>query len=92
MRLITHSRIYNAADYAENEKMQKKNFEDIRFPTYMARSNKPCCTESVTGRLTEKGLHDVLIASVTAGSRPAETPAKKREDALTTVAILGPGQ
>lgn len=83
---LTHSRVYTQAELAETEKMQKKSFEDIRFPTYGSIQHA-VLTESYTGRLIETNLYRVLIASVSAG-KPAETIAKKRENTIN--AILGP--
>jgi len=81
-----NSRVYTAAELAEDEKIQKKNFEDIRFPTYLSVQHT-MLVESFTGRLIEDNLQHVLIVSVS-GEKPAETIAKKREDTIN--AILGP--
>lgn len=85
MCAIMHSRVYTPAELADLEKTQKKNFEDIRFPTYPS-VQFAILTESCTGRLIVDHLHQVLIASVWA-SKPAETPAKKSQ--MQIDAILG---
>jgi uncharacterized membrane protein required for colicin V production len=82
---LMHSRVYTRAELAETEKMQKKNFEDIRFPTYGSIQHA-FLTESYAGRLIQDNLHSFLIASALPG-KPAETPAQKRQDAIN--AILG---
>ena len=83
---LMNSRVYTRAELAETEKMQKKNFEDIRFPTYGAIQHA-ILTESYAGRWIEGNLYRVLIASVAEG-KPAKTPAQKRQDTLNL--ILGP--
>jgi uncharacterized membrane protein required for colicin V production len=83
---LMNSRVYTQAELAETEKMQKKNFEDIRFPTYGSIQHA-ILTESYAGRLIEGNLHCVLIASVSPG-KPAKTIAQKRQDTIN--AILGP--
>jgi uncharacterized membrane protein required for colicin V production len=87
MCALMHSRIYTQAELAEDEKVQKKNFEDIRFPTYMSVQHT-ILLESITGRLMEKGLHPVLIVSTTGSKASTETLGQRRDDALN--AILGP--
>jgi len=83
---LMNSRVYTAAELAEDEKIQKKNFEDIRFPTYLSVQHT-ILVESCTGRVIEDNLHQVLIAPVKP-EQPTETIAKKREDTIN--AILGP--
>jgi hypothetical protein len=83
---LMNSRVYTAAELAEDEKIQKKNFEDIRFPTYLSVQHT-ILVESFTGRVIEDNLHQVLIAPVKP-EQPTETIAKKREDTIN--AILGP--
>ena len=83
---LMHARIYSAAELAETEKMQKRNFEDIRFPTYGSVQHA-VLAESFTGRLVEDNMSKLLISSTTPVSKPTETIAKKREDTIN--AILG---
>jgi hypothetical protein len=83
---LMHSRVYTPAELAETEKMQKKSFEDIRFPTYGSVQHS-ILVESFTGRLLEDKLPRVLIASVS-GGKPAQSIAKKRDDSIN--AILAP--
>jgi uncharacterized membrane protein required for colicin V production len=82
---LMHSRVYTQAELAETEKMQKKSFEDIRFPTYGSIQHA-VLAESYTGRLIQANLYRFLIASVSAG-KPAETIAQKRQETIN--AILG---
>ena len=88
MCALMHSRVYTAFELAEDEKIQKKNFEDIRFPTYMSVQHT-ILVESFTGRLIEDKLHPILIASTT-GGKSDESIAKKREDTINS--ILGPAK
>jgi uncharacterized membrane protein required for colicin V production len=80
---LMHSRIYTKAELAETEKMQKKNFEDIRFPTYGS-VQQAVLVESFTGRLIEDNLATVLITS-DSGRKPLEAFAKKQNDANNTI-------
>jgi uncharacterized membrane protein required for colicin V production len=80
---LMNSRVYSAAELAETEQMQKKNFEDIRFPTY-GTVQRAVLVESFTGRLIEDNLHPILIASVTGGT-PAKTIAQKREEIINSI-------
>jgi hypothetical protein len=83
---LMHSRLYTQAELAEDEKMQKKNFEAVRFPTYMAIQHAVNAT-SFTGQWIESNLNRLLIVPVAPG-KPTETIAKKREDTIN--AIIGP--
>jgi uncharacterized membrane protein required for colicin V production len=85
---LMNSRVYTSAELAEDAKIQKRNFEDIRFPTYGS-VQYAILKESFTGRLIEDKLNSVLIASVSAG-KSSPTIATKREDAIN--AILGPSK
>jgi uncharacterized membrane protein required for colicin V production len=87
---LMHSYVYTQAQLAEIEKFQKKNFEEIRFPTY-ASVQQSVLTESCTGRLIQSNLSSVLIVSTTASTsagKPAGPAAPKRPDAMNS--ILGP--
>jgi len=84
---LIHSRVYTEADLAEEEKAQKKNFEEVRFPTYMTMQHT-VLTESYTGQFLETHLDRLLIVSITSGKKPAESIARKKEDTIN--AILGP--
>jgi uncharacterized membrane protein required for colicin V production len=84
---IMHARIYTAAELADMEKFQKKNFEDIRFPTYESIQHA-VLSESYTGNLIEDHLHKILISSATGSTNSTETIAQKRQDTIN--AILGP--
>jgi uncharacterized membrane protein required for colicin V production len=86
---LMHSRIYTQAELAENERIQKKNFEDIRFPTY-GTIQHAVFTESVTGQWIERNLYRVLIASVSDVKGPAPSIAQKSESTINT--ILDPGK
>ncbi|MGP8198309.1 MAG: CvpA family protein [Limisphaerales bacterium] len=81
---LMHSRVYTAAELAATEKSQKKNFEDIRFPTYGSFQHT-VLTESYTGRLIQDHLPLILIASVQ--PRHSETIAQKSQETIN--AILG---
>jgi len=83
---IMHVRVYTLADLAEDEKAQRKSFEDIRFPTYSS-VQYAILKESYSGRLIEDHLHPLLIPSSTTPP-PAETLAHKSQDAINS--ILGP--
>ncbi len=80
---LMNSRVYSAAELAETEKMQKKNFEDIRFPTY-GTVQRAILKESFTGQLLENKMPRVLIASVL-GGKPVPSPAKKRDDSIAAI-------
>lgn len=82
---VMHSRVYSDAELAEDEKFQKKNFEDIRFPTYMSVQHS-VLIESFTGPVITGKLHKLMIASITeVPSAPNETIAKKREDQINMI-------
>lgn len=83
---LMNSRVYTAAELAENAKAQKVNLEGINMPTYMSIQHA-ILKESFSGRLIEDNLSRVLIAD-TKPSTPAESMAKKKEDSIN--AILGP--
>jgi hypothetical protein len=68
--------------------MQKKNFEDIRFPTYGS-IQQAVLAQSFTGQLIQDKLSPVLITTVS-GGRPVETFAKRTEDSMN--AILAPSK
>ncbi|MGD0816088.1 MAG: CvpA family protein [Verrucomicrobiota bacterium] len=80
---LMHSRVYTTAELAETEKVQKKNFEDVRFPTYGSFQHS-VLTESYTGRLIVDHLPMVLIASSSA-PRHAETMAQKNQDTINSI-------
>jgi uncharacterized membrane protein required for colicin V production len=82
---LMHSRVYTAAELAETERMQKKNFEDIRFPTYGSIQHA-VLSESFVGHWLVDNMDRVMI-STTPGSKPSETIAQKREDSIN--AIIG---
>jgi len=84
---LMNSRVYNAYELAEDAKVQKKNFEDIRFPTYMSVQNS-VLKESFTGRMVELGLHPLLIASTTGNNKTPEAAGQKRDDAAYS-AVFG---
>jgi len=85
---LMNSRVVSKAEMERTEKMQKQNFEDIRFPTYGS-IQQAVLFQSFSGNLIEKNLHSVLIASTTPVDRPkGETIASKRE--ATINAILDP--
>ena len=84
---LMHARVYTPEELAENEKMQKKNFEDVRFPTYMSIQHT-ALTESFTGPLIESNLFRVMIVTSAPGKKNAESMARKKEDTIN--AILGP--
>lgn len=80
---ILHSRVYTAQELAEEEKMQKKNFEDIRFPTY-GTVQHAVIAESFTGHWVVDNLNRVMI-STSPPSKPSETIAQKREDTINSI-------
>jgi hypothetical protein len=80
---LMHSRVYTPAELADIEKFQKKNFEDIRFPTYPS-VQFAVLSESFTGRSIVNYLHPVLIES-TYARKPVESFAKKQNDAINDI-------
>jgi uncharacterized membrane protein required for colicin V production len=84
---LMNSRVYSDAELAETAKIQKKNFEDISFPTYGSIQHA-VLTESFSGKLIKGNLSRVLIASASDNTPPPETPGKKKEDLIKE--ILGP--
>jgi uncharacterized membrane protein required for colicin V production len=87
---ILNARVYSDAELAEEIQIQKKNFEDIRFPTYMSIQHA-ILIESYSGKLIRGYLSSVLIASGTeASNKPTETMGKKKEDELNS--IMGPAK
>ena len=85
---ILNSRIVSQAEMEQTEKMQRQNFEGIRFPTYGSFQHA-VLFESFSGRLVKSTLNNYLIASVTPESRgKRDSLAKKQEDQIND--ILGP--
>lgn len=84
---IMHVRVYTLADLAEDEKEQRKNFEDIRFPTYSS-VQYAILRESFTGRSIDQYLHPILISSTNPEAAHAETPASKSQSQIDS--IIGP--
>ncbi len=82
---LMHARIVTQAELAATEKMQKKNFEDIRFPTYGSVQHA-LLKESLVGRWVEGNLGCVLI-DTPAPAKPAATIAQRHDDGLN--ALLG---
>jgi hypothetical protein len=82
---LMHARVYSAAELAETEKMQKKSFEDIRFPTYGSVQHA-VLAESFTGKLIQDNLSRILIVSASP-PKPTETIAQKNQETIN--AILG---
>lgn len=80
---LMNSRVYSDAELADDVKVQKKNFEDIRFPTYMSIQHA-VLKESFTGQLIRGHLSKLLIASVTE-TAPPPTAAKKTEDTINII-------
>ena len=87
MIALMNARVYSDAELAEEIKIQKKNFEDIRFPTYISVQHA-ILKESFSGKLIKGNLYSVLIASGSDTNKPPETAAKKKEDTINM--ILGP--
>jgi uncharacterized membrane protein required for colicin V production len=81
---LMNSHIYTAAELAEDEKTQRRNFEDIRFPTYGSIQHS-VLKESYSGQFVVATLSRILIASTSSGSKTAETPAQKREDTINMI-------
>jgi uncharacterized membrane protein required for colicin V production len=79
---LMHARVYSMAELAETEKAQKRNFEEIRFPTYGSFQHT-VLTESYTGRLIVDHLPLVLIASTS--PRHAETIAQKNQATINSI-------
>ena len=80
---LMHSRIYTQAELAEEAKAQKKNFEDIRFPTYKTIQHT-ILMESFTGRLVQDHLSPVLIAAAPP-PKPRETVAQKSQETINSI-------
>jgi len=82
---FAHSHVYTTAELAETEKMQSKNFEGIRFPTY-GTVQHALLTESITGKLVQTYLSHVLIRTGPPTASPAsETLARKHEDTINMI-------
>jgi uncharacterized membrane protein required for colicin V production len=88
---IMNVRIISAEEMARTEKLQEKNFEGIRFPTYGSIQHA-VLMDSITGHAVKSNLSPLLIASVN-GSTPAKpgnsgngpTIAKKKEQELNDI-------
>ncbi len=76
-----HARIVTPAELAETEKMQKKNFEGVRFPTYGSVQHS-LLAESFSGRLIQQNL-GLLLITTSPSAKPAATIAQRHEDAAT---------
>jgi uncharacterized membrane protein required for colicin V production len=68
---LLHARIVSKEELAETEKMQKQNFEDIRFPTYGSIQQAWLVT-SLTGRNVQTYMPTLLINS------PSNAPSSKK--------------
>ena len=87
---LMNSRIYTDAELSDMAKFQKKNFEDISFPTYGSIQHS-VLKESFTGPFIREHLYKVMIASATdTNNKPPETIGKKREEQINS--ILGPAK
>jgi hypothetical protein len=83
---LMNARIVSAEEMARTEKLQAKNFEGIRFPTY-GHIQHAVLFESLSGRTVKANLSPLLIASVNSGAaKPkGETIAKKKEQELNDI-------
>ena len=82
---LMNSRVVSKAEMERTEKIQKQNFEEIRFPTYGS-IQQAVLFQSFSGNLIENHLHNVLIASTTPVDRPkGETIASKREATINAI-------
>jgi uncharacterized membrane protein required for colicin V production len=77
---IMHSYVYTQAELAETEKMQKKNFEDIRFPTYGSIQHA-VLSESVSGRWISGTLSCVMITTAPS-AKPTPPTIGQKESSL----------
>lgn len=85
---LMNSRVYSDAELAADEQVQKKNFEDIKFPTYMSIQHA-ILKESFTGQFVRSKGYRLLIAPA-GEAPPTESAAKKEEQQINM--ILGPGK
>jgi hypothetical protein len=70
---------------AQTEKIQKQNFEGIRFPTYGSIQHA-VLFDSYSGRLVKNNLSQILIASTGPDLRaPKETIARKSEESINEI-------
>jgi len=87
---LMNVRIISAEEMARTEKIQEKNFEGIRFPTY-GTIQHAVLFDSLSGRTIKNNLGHLLIASVTGtgskaraassgGSSAAVDPASKKKE------------
>ena len=81
---LLHSRIYTEAELAASAKEQRRNFEDIRFPTYGSVQHG-VLTESFTGHWVQENLHQIMITTTNLPHR-SEAITQRRDDIN---AILG---
>lgn len=84
MCAVMNSRVYTQAELAETERMQQKNFEDVRFPTY-GTIQHAILAESYTGQLIESNLSQFLITSVAPPKPGGETLAQKQQDTINSI-------
>lgn len=91
---LIHARVYTAAELAETAKMQKKNFEDISFPTFGSVQHA-ILSESFTGRALVNYMPRFLITTgpptAPAGAKP-QSIAKKREETINMIIGAPPPQ
>jgi len=85
---LMNVRIITDVEMARSEKVQRQNFEGIRFPTYGSVQHA-VLFESLTGRTVKANMSHLLIASITgSGSGPkgkGESIAKKKEQELNEI-------
>ena len=88
---LFHARLVTEKERAETEKIQAKNFEGIRFPTY-GEVQHDVLFVSLTGKFVQAHLKDFLIATVEGDTSPAAkiTPYGQRRDAADEV--FGPSK
>ncbi len=88
---LMHARIISKEEIAATEKMQRQNFEDIRFPTYGS-IQQSFLFQSFSGREVRAHLNSVLITSANsdASRRRPDSMAKREQNTIDEV--LGPSK
>jgi len=84
---VMNVRIISAEEMARTEKVQEKNFEGIRFPTYGSIQHA-ILFDSLSGRAVKANLNNFLIASTTSQggkSGGSESVAKRKEQELNDI-------
>jgi hypothetical protein len=84
---LMHTYIVSDAEREATERMQAKNFEGVRFPTY-GELQQSILFESATGKFIDTHLAQLVIKPGSLESKPirtADSPGPKRESAIDEV-------